>query len=222
MDKLKTLQVKKLIKELEFIESDYEYRSEIISEADSEFIRSINEFLTQHPDIKDVYDKKINGIIDKSIQKTQQEETQIQEEPKFDDESNATEDDKEESTDSDETTEDNENKEYISRTLKRLYREIVKLTHPDRVKKKHLNDLYIKATEFYNKNNKIGLYTICNELGIDYDLEEDDESFISVRIDEIRQKIGFLESTFTWKWYNTKNEEERNQILINYIKLRIQ
>jgi hypothetical protein len=222
MDKLKTLQVKKLIKELEFIESDYEYRSEIISEADSEFIRSINDFLIQHPDIKDIYDKKINEIIDKSIQKTQQEEAKIEEESKSNDESNEAEINKEESTDSDEVTENNEDKEHISQSLKRLYREIVKLTHPDRVNKKHLNDLYIKATEFYNKNNKVGLYTICNELGVEYDLEDDDENYISLRIDEIKQKIGFLESTFTWKWYNTKSEEEKNQILINYIKLRIQ
>jgi hypothetical protein len=221
MDKLKTLQVKKLIKELEFIESDYEYRSEIISEADSEFIKSINDFLLNHPDIKDVYDKKINEIIDKSIQKNQ-EESKKEEEPKSDDESDEAKYDQEEQTDTYEDSKDVESKEYISPSLKKIYREIVKLTHPDRVKKKHLNELYIKATDFYNKNNKVGLYTICNELGIDYDLEENDENFISVRIDEIKQKIGFLESTFTWKWYNTKSDEERNQIMISYIKLRIQ
>jgi hypothetical protein len=221
MDKLKTLQVKKLIKELEFIESDYEYRSEIISEADSEFIKSINDFLLNHPDIKDVYDKKINEIIDKSIQKNQ-EESKKEEESKSDDESDEAKYDQEEQTDTYEDSKDVESKEYISPSLKKIYREIVKLTHPDRVKKKHLNELYIKATDFYNKNNKVGLYTICNELGIDYDLEENDENFISVRIDEIKQKIGFLESTFTWKWYNTKSDEERNQIMISYIKLRIQ
>ena len=44
MSKIKLLQLKKLLKELEYIESDFEYRSELISEADNEFIKSINNF----------------------------------------------------------------------------------------------------------------------------------------------------------------------------------
>ena len=49
MNKLKILEVKKLLKELDYIESDFEYRSEVISEADSEFIQSVNDFLVSHP-----------------------------------------------------------------------------------------------------------------------------------------------------------------------------
>ena len=67
MSKIKLLQLKKLLKELEYIESDFEYRNELIGEADSEFIKSINNFLDKHPDIKDIYDKKISDGINKSI-----------------------------------------------------------------------------------------------------------------------------------------------------------
>ena len=45
-----------VLKELDYIESDFEYRSEVISEADSEFIKSINEFLATHPELKEIYD----------------------------------------------------------------------------------------------------------------------------------------------------------------------
>lgn len=216
MDKLKILQLKKLLKELDFIETDYEYRSEIISEADSEFVKSINEFLTTHPDIKKIYDEKINAIIDESIKKSQEIAKQADETS----ESSQVENEDQEQVDIETTIEETKDKEYIS-TLKKLYREIAKLTHPDKVKKKHYNELYIKATEYYENGNKIGLYKICNEIGIEFELEDNDEEFINTRIGELRQKIGFLESTFTWKWFNTKSDEEKSQIIMNYIKMRI-
>ena len=214
MSKIKLLQLKKLLKELEYIESDFEYRSELISEADNEFIKSINNFLDIHPDIKDMYDKKINEKIDKSIKKNQEsnpttEEVEvtedIEEEPIY------------------ESVMDNMVTDLVETNvkLKKLYREIVKLTHPDKIKKSNLNDLYIKATQFYNFNDKIGIYRICSELNIDYDIDDDDEIFISERIDSLRKRITFLESTFTYKWFECENEEEKNKIMVEYIKLRI-
>ena len=43
MSKLKRLEVKKLLKELDFIESDFNYKNEIVFESDSEFIKSVND-----------------------------------------------------------------------------------------------------------------------------------------------------------------------------------
>ena len=213
MSKIKLLQLKKLLKELEYIESDFEYRSELISEADNEFIKSINNFLDIHPDIKDIYDKKINEKIDQSIKKNQEsnpitelEVTEdIEEEPIY------------------ESVIDNMVTDLVETNvkLKKLYREIVKLTHPDKIKKSNLNDIYIKATQFYNFNDKIGIYRICSELNIDYDIDDDDEIFISERIDSLRKRISFLESTFTYKWFESESEEEKNRIMVEYIKLRI-
>jgi hypothetical protein len=49
MSKLKQLEIKKLMKELDFIESDFTYKSEIVHEADNNFIKSVNELLEEHP-----------------------------------------------------------------------------------------------------------------------------------------------------------------------------
>lgn len=214
MSKIKLLQLKKLLKELEYIESDFEYRSELISEADNEFIKSINKFLDIHPDIKDIYDKKINEKIDQSIKKNK-ESNPITEELEI------TEDIEEEPIY--ESVMDNMVTDLVETNvkLKKLYREIVKLTHPDKIKKSNLNDLYIKATQFYNFNDKIGIYRICSELNIDYDIDDDDEIFISERIDSLRKRIIFLESTFTYKWFESEDENEKNKIMIEYINLRI-
>ena len=61
MNRLQYLQTKKLFKELDYMESDFEYRNEIISEADSEFITQVNNFLEEHPQLKEIYDEKIDN-----------------------------------------------------------------------------------------------------------------------------------------------------------------
>jgi hypothetical protein len=223
MNKLKILEVKKLLKELDYIESDFEYRSEVISEADGEFIQSVNDFLLSHPELKDIYDKKITDKINETIRKRAEENQESESEDDTETIGEDVSDNIQEDERNDEVEiEEKEVTENISPKLKKLYREIVKLTHPDKVKKKKLNDIYIKATEHYHLNDKVGIYKICSELDIDYDIEEEDEIFISTKIDSLKKRIGFLETTFTWKWYRTNSEEEKSQILINYIKLRIQ
>ena len=223
MNKLKSLEIKRLLKELDYIESDFEYRSEVISEADSEFIRCVSDFLDKNPELKDLYDKKITEKINETIKKRSEEDKEPEDESDSEEIGEDVSDNiREDERIEEDKQEEEENKEIVSHKLKKIYREIVKLTHPDIVKKKHLNELYIEATMYYDNNDKIGIYKICSQLEIEYEIEEDDEEYISTKIDSLRKKIGFLESTFTWKWYKTEGEEERNQILINYIKLKLQ
>ena len=202
MNRLQYLQTKKLFKELEYMESDFEYRNEIISEADSEFITEVNNFLEHHPELKEIYDEKIDNHIQQSILRNTEEvielfESEIEEEiipyedPKLP-------------------------------KVKKLYREIVKLTHPDKVDKKSLNDLYLSATKYYDNNDKIGIYKICTELDIDYDLDDDDNQIIESKIEDLKRRIEFLESTFTWQWINTNDDKEKTEMLINYIRMRLQ
>ena len=37
----------------------------------------------------------------------------------------------------------------------------------------------------------------------------------------MKERVGFMESTFTWKWYHTEDENERTHILVEYIKSKI-
>ena len=113
-----------------------------------------------------------------------------------------------------------EDKTNISQ-IKKLYREIVKLTHPDKVKSNKHNELYIKSSKYYESGNKIGIYSICNELDIEYEIEEDDVILISEQISNLKNKINFIESTFAWQWYNCEDEMLKSQILLNFIKLKI-
>lgn len=202
MNRLKDLEIKRLLKELDFIETDYEYRSEIVSEADSEFMDSINQILSKNPELKDLYDKKVTDRIEKTINNIKNNEQQ------------------EELINEEQSKEDDVMINEKSPEVKKVYREIVKLTHPDKIKDKRLNDYYIKSTDLYNDNDKIGLYKICDELGIEYQIDENDTEIIEDKINTLKRKINFLESTFTWKWFNTKDEKSRERILLDFISLK--
>jgi hypothetical protein len=201
MNRLQFLQTKKLFKELEYMESDFEYRNEIISEADSEFITQVNNFLEEHPQLKEIYDEKIDNHIQQSILRNTEEVIELFEEKVIEQEIF---------------------QEVKLPKVKKLYREIVKLTHPDKVSMKTLNDLYLLATKYYDNNDKIGIYKVCTELEIDYDLDDEDNQIIESKIEYLKRRIQFLESTFTWQWINTNGDKEKNEMLLNFIKLRLQ
>lgn len=212
MNKLKDLETKKLLKELDFIEMDYEYRSEVVSEADSEFMNSINDFLSKNPELKDLYDKKVTERIEKTINDVKS---------KYEESDNIEIEEEQENNISEEENTDDVISNEKSPEVKKVYREIVKLTHPDKIKDKRLNDFYIKSTELYNNNDKIGLYKICDELGIIYEMDENDSEVIEDKINTLKRKINFLESTFTWKWFNTKDEKTKERILLDFISLKL-
>ena len=202
MDRIKSLEIKKLFKELDYVQSDFEYRSEIISEADTNFLNGVNSFLDGHPELKELYESKVNERINQFIHTESYEPITEQPQDDFEEEEIFI-DDK-------------------SPKVKKLYREIVKITHPDKSDKKSHNDIYVKATEYYNMNDKIGIYKICSQLDIDYDIEYEDNIEIQRRIDYLKGRITFLESTFTYQWIRIDDELQKNEMMINFIKMRIQ
>lgn len=192
IDKLKELELNKILNELSYIESDYEYKSELINKIDYDFIESIDIFLNKHIELKEIYEDKISIKIEEVIQKNSSE-LKIEKSP---------------------------TKIFIDKDVKRLYREIVKITHPDILVDKKYNNLYIKATEFYNLNDKISIYKICRELDINFNVSNDDIISIENKITDIKNKINFLESTFTWKW-NNNDDINKEKIIFEYIKTKI-
>ena len=210
MSKLKRLEVKKLLKELDFIESDFNYKNEIVFEADSEFIKSVNDLLEKHPMLKDVIDKKTNkrveSVFSDIIKEALDKDNEIEEE---------------------ELVEEFINEEVVSEVnprevkMKKLYRDIAKLTHPDKIVSEKLNDLYLKSTKFYKNSDITGIYYICDELGITYEIDDEDNEMITNKINSLKNRISFMESTLTWRWYHSENEKEKEQILLSYIKMQL-
>jgi 6-pyruvoyl-tetrahydropterin synthase len=222
MNRLKQLEIKKLMKELEYIEIDFSFKNEVISEVDSSFLKDVNDFLGSNKELKELYDKSINSKIDDFFNNKESDSTEIGDFKgiKIDDlESETIE--QEVNFDIEEEVEPEIEVNEKSPKLRKLYREIVKVTHPDKVKNKKLNEKYIQATEFYDNDDLAGIYLICDEVGIEYEITEEDDILIKSKINILRQKIHFMESTFTWKWYYSKSQEERDNLILNFIKLQL-
>ncbi len=192
MHNIKKLEIKKLFKELDFLESDYEYRNEVINAVDSNFIEEVYSILERNPELKTIYDEKyeVETVSEADDVIIHSEEQQII--------------DRIES----------------SPKIRKLYREIVKITHPDKVKNTSFNDTYIKATEYYKINDELNIYKICSKLDIDYDIEEVDNKEINKRIDSIKNRINFLENTFTYQWY-ISGERDKQNILLKFIENKL-
>jgi len=208
MDKIKQLETQRVLRELDFLETDYNYRKEVVSSADPEFLKSVNQFLEENPELKEQYDTKVSQLLDealKNFDKQLEELENLTEEEKFDDFDNW----------------DNEEIVDNGNNLKKLYREIVKLTHPDIVRNKRLNELYLKAGRYYESKNKIGIFAICNELNIPYEISSEDIESIMSEIMQYREKIHFLESTYTWKWYYCKDDESKRTLIVEFINQKL-
>jgi len=205
MNKLHQLEVRRLLKELDYVKSDFEYKNEIVFEADNSFMRSLNEFLENNPVLKEMFDKKINRRIDDMIREKSTEKI-IESVPEAVEE---------------ESTEISIVEKVVDEKLRKIYRNIAKKTHPDKISDARLNDIYIMASKMYDANDVLGIYSICDQLGIPYELSTEDGEILKSQISMMKERVGFMESTFTWKWYHTENENEKSHILVEYIKSKI-
>ena len=114
MNNLQNHESKRLLKELDFYESDLEYKSELVNHVETTFIQSVNEYLDENPTLKDAFDEKINKRIEESINKKISASKFIEQDVSIEDE---------------EIDSKDENPK-----MRKLYREIVKQTHPDKIK----------------------------------------------------------------------------------------
>lgn len=197
MNKIHRLEIRKLLKELDYVKSDYEYKNEIVFEADNSFMRTLNDFLDKNFVLKEMFDNKVNGKID----------TIIKPKPSIEEDSEVYLVDKMD--------------KVVDKNLKKIYRSIVKKTHPDKITDFRLNNLYIIASDMYDSNDIIGIYSICDQLEIPYELNVEELETLKSRISVMKDRVSFMESTFTWKWYHTDNENEKSKILIEYLKSKI-
>jgi len=193
MENLKYLELQRLIKELQFVESDYIYKSEIINQSEVLFTESVNKILDEYPDLKNIWNVKIksnNILLENSNVNSQLVDVEVIESIE------------------------------ISPNVKKIYREIVKNTHPDMVKNKKLNELYLEATSAYELSDIVTLYKVGNELMIDFPWNVDEIQKIELKIDQYKNQIEFLESTYTFKWLKS-NDVDKNKIILKFIENRI-
>ena len=208
VENIKKLEINRLIKELDYVKSDFNYKSELLQEADSDFIKSVDSFLNTHPQLKQVFNEKllerqvpkepvVNPIMDQIFEDIFEE-------------------------DSITDTKDTEIVEEVKDPkLRSLYRSIAKSTHPDKIKDESLKELYLEATSAYDNNNILPILAICDRLRIPYEVTEEETSLIKSEIKNLKSRVSFLETTFTWQWYNQTDVNIREAVILSYIKAQL-
>jgi hypothetical protein len=209
VEHIRRLEINRLIRELDYVKSDYSYKSELMQEVDTEFINNVDSFLLHHPQLKQIFDESVSkrnvnmDIVEKSkevksdfeIPFVESESEQINIEETF--------------------------TEVKDVKIKNLYRSIAKSTHPDRIKDENLKELYLEATNAYEGNDIIPILAICDKLRIPYEVTEEETNLIKNEIENIKHRSLFLESTYTFKWYMTQDLNERDKIILSYIKSQL-
>jgi hypothetical protein len=193
-EKLKKLEIKKIFQEYNLLLVDDEYKKEMINEYRTEFLAEIENKRRQL------------GI--------------EPENPKTEDEAKT-----ENIESSDAIAEPTKTIVYVDdetkKKLKKIYKEIVKKTHPDKTNSEIHLDMYIKSKKAYEENNIIDLYSICIDLQIDFDYDGIDIKSMIEIIDHKKMKLKNLESSYLWLWVHSQDESEKEKIINLFIQAYI-
>lgn len=109
--------------------------------------------------------------------------------------------------------------ENIVKKCKKIYRDIVKITHPDKVTSEDLIELYIKAKDAYAEYNLFDLYMIGSKLNLKIVLESEDIETLTKLIETKKTKLDMIEKSWLWLWVNSKTEDEKNSVVDKFIEL---
>lgn len=187
-DKLKQLEIKKLLTEYDYLIIDEEIKIELVNEYLPKFTEEVNKFTN-----------KIEG---KKEEEGSNKEKQINinnDEPKEKEIKKVIEDD--------DLSEETKNK------IKKLFREIVKKTHPDKTKSEDLIEIYIKAKDAYEANDILKLIHYANKLNISVELNDDEIKLFKDLITSKKEELTEIENSWLWKWYKADSEKEKDIII---------
>lgn len=102
--------------------------------------------------------------------------------------------------------------------IKKIYRNIVKVTHPDRIDSEELKELYMEATEAYEAYNIFELCFISKKLNIKVKLSLEETKTLNELINSKKDEIKKIESSFIWLWLMAPNENDKNELVDRFIE----
>lgn len=214
MDRLKALELKRLILELELIEIYENYNKEFIDKHQSDFNAHV---IKLSPDINKIVEPEEKQESTQEI--TNYEEQNIEE---VKEEYENVEEDINEEDVKVEVVEVVEEESLESKKIKKIYKEISKSCHPDKTKDIRLNELYVSAKMAYERGDLITLIKIASQISLDFEVDNEDIKSIKKNLIERKSRLIKLEETFIWTWVNAKTEKEKESIirlLLNQKKL---
>jgi len=101
--------------------------------------------------------------------------------------------------------------------VKKLYREIAKITHPDKAKTDEHVGLYMKATIAAEEFDLYVLYEICLQLNVVHSIDKEDKDILKIRINEKKDKLKNIENSFIWLYAHAPTDEEKQKLVDQFI-----
>ena len=174
-DKLKQLEIQKLLQEYNYLLLDDEYKQELIAEGKTSFLEQVHEFMAT-----------LNMSPPPPMPPAQGQEGK-----------------------SKKRIDPNTVDEHVRVKVKKLYRDIVKLTHPDKAETDEHNDLYVAATIAMETYDIFELYNICAKLNIAHTIDDADKPIIEMRVQAKKAELANIERSYVWLWYHAATDEDK-------------
>jgi len=108
--------------------------------------------------------------------------------------------------------------ESIKNKAKRVYREISKKTHPDKDPSGIYSEIFKASAIAYEECNILDLYEICEQISIQYEIDEEDLQFIESDISKKKESISQIENSYAYIWSTNDNEKARDLIVRQFVR----
>ena len=110
-----------------------------------------------------------------------------------------------------------EKKKELNNNFKKLFREISKLTHPDKTKDESSREILEDAVEAKKSQNPSSLTSIAHDLKIDLsELSYDSIEHLEESIKKSEDEILNMHNSYPWSWYYAPSNK-KEPILISFI-----
>lgn len=110
-----------------------------------------------------------------------------------------------------------EEKHEPSENEKQLFRQISKVTHPDKSQEIDHNELFQEALVAYRNGDLLQLIKIAHELKIPVDIDLEAIETFKSQINALKDEDNMLSNHLVWQWYSATSDKEKEKIA-NIIK----
>lgn len=171
------LEVKKLIREIKYLREDIDIKKSMAFEIQLLFDDALQKYLETNIELKDKWDNFNNRKLEN-----------------IDDIVNKSE------------TRKIKNKKESPDFIKKIYRDIVKKTHPDT--NDTGEDIYKEVSVHYSNGDITDIIYIADNLDIDLNISEEDLQIIKQDLKKMKNHSNMIENSIYWKWYESTDKQK--------------
>ena len=187
-NRLKQLEIKKLLTEYDYLNIDGEIKQEIIDKYKPVFME----------DLKEYDDPNKEKTVEENVGEPMNMEKVVEK-----------------------IIKDEDLSDHTKKRMKKMFRDVMKKTHPDKVKSEELVEIYIKSKEAYELNDLLSLSHYANKLNIEVRLNVVEIKILKGLLLKKKESLEVIESSWLWLWYNSKTKEEKKKVVELYYEKHI-